>query len=126
MSGKYFWRSGREKCFSLDIPLYRTSGSERFSNCSDSRAIEGREVELVPSKQDWGSICREGVAEQKRSMSCSSVRFLFQSADEKRLHRVRHQGHQSSRSQYNWSRHWQQKGAGSGGYGAAREMRNVR
>ena len=24
-AGKYFWRSGREKCFSLDIPLYRTS-----------------------------------------------------------------------------------------------------
>jgi hypothetical protein len=22
--GKYFWRSGREKCFSLDIPFYRT------------------------------------------------------------------------------------------------------
>jgi hypothetical protein len=26
---KYFWRSGREKCFSLDIPFYRTSGSRR-------------------------------------------------------------------------------------------------
>ena len=25
---KYFWRSGREKCFSLDIPFYRTSGPE--------------------------------------------------------------------------------------------------
>jgi hypothetical protein len=25
-AGKYFWRSGREKCFSLDIPFYRTSG----------------------------------------------------------------------------------------------------
>jgi hypothetical protein len=24
-AGKYFWRSGREKCFSLDIPFYRTS-----------------------------------------------------------------------------------------------------
>jgi hypothetical protein len=24
--GKYFWRSGAERCFSLDIPLYRTSG----------------------------------------------------------------------------------------------------
>jgi hypothetical protein len=23
--GKYFWRSGREKCFSLDIPFYRTN-----------------------------------------------------------------------------------------------------
>jgi hypothetical protein len=23
-AGKYFWRSGREKCFSLDIPFYRT------------------------------------------------------------------------------------------------------
>jgi hypothetical protein len=21
-AGKYFWRSGREKCFSLDIPSY--------------------------------------------------------------------------------------------------------
>jgi len=25
MPGKYFWRSGREKCFSLDIPSYRTT-----------------------------------------------------------------------------------------------------
>ena len=25
-AGKYFWRSGREKCFSLDIPFNRTSG----------------------------------------------------------------------------------------------------
>jgi hypothetical protein len=25
MPEKYFWRSGREKCFSLDIPFYRTS-----------------------------------------------------------------------------------------------------
>src|ERR1039458_7743369 len=25
-AGKYFWRSGREECFSLDIPFYRTSG----------------------------------------------------------------------------------------------------
>jgi hypothetical protein len=25
-AGKYFWRSGREKCFSLDIPFSRTSG----------------------------------------------------------------------------------------------------
>ena len=24
--GKYFWGSGGEKCFSFDIPLYRTSG----------------------------------------------------------------------------------------------------
>jgi len=27
---KYFWRSGREKCFSLDIPFYRTSGPEHL------------------------------------------------------------------------------------------------
>jgi hypothetical protein len=25
-AGKYFWRSGREKCFSLDTPFNRTSG----------------------------------------------------------------------------------------------------
>src|ERR1035437_8467015 len=25
-AGKYLWRSGREKCFSLDIPFNRTSG----------------------------------------------------------------------------------------------------
>src|ERR1035438_6078997 len=30
-AGKYFWRSGREKCFSLDIPFNRTSGPESFS-----------------------------------------------------------------------------------------------
>src|SRR6266849_2255761 len=29
---KYFWRSGREKCFSLDIPFYRTSGPEQFGS----------------------------------------------------------------------------------------------
>jgi hypothetical protein len=28
--GKYFWHSGGEKCFSLDIPLYRTSGPNIF------------------------------------------------------------------------------------------------
>src|SRR5580704_7045417 len=28
-AGKYFWRSGGEKCFSLDIPFYRTSGPLR-------------------------------------------------------------------------------------------------
>jgi len=27
MSGKHFWRSRGEKCFALDIPLYRTSGA---------------------------------------------------------------------------------------------------
>jgi hypothetical protein len=27
-AGKYFWRSGREKCFSLDIPFNRTSGPQ--------------------------------------------------------------------------------------------------
>jgi len=26
---KYFWRSGREKCFSLDIPFNRTFGQAR-------------------------------------------------------------------------------------------------
>jgi hypothetical protein len=30
---KYFWRSGREKCFSLDIPFNRTSGSEQLPYC---------------------------------------------------------------------------------------------
>jgi hypothetical protein len=25
-AGKYFWRSGREKCFSLDVPFNRISG----------------------------------------------------------------------------------------------------
>lgn len=35
MSGKHFWRSGGEKCFSLDIPLYRTSGSLRVSHARD-------------------------------------------------------------------------------------------
>jgi hypothetical protein len=34
-AGKYFWRSGREKCFSLDIPFYRTS--EHFLGLIDSR-----------------------------------------------------------------------------------------
>ena len=29
-AGKYFWRSGREKCFSLDIPFNRTSGQRRL------------------------------------------------------------------------------------------------
>jgi hypothetical protein len=28
-AGKYFWRSGREKCFLLDIPFNRTSGPRR-------------------------------------------------------------------------------------------------
>jgi hypothetical protein len=28
---KYLWRSGREKCFSLDIPFYRTSCPQSFS-----------------------------------------------------------------------------------------------
>src|SRR5580704_6311196 len=34
-AGKYFWRSGREKCFSLDIPFYRTSG------CADQDEAAG-------------------------------------------------------------------------------------
>ncbi len=29
-AGKYFWRSGREKYFSLDIPFNRTSGQLNF------------------------------------------------------------------------------------------------
>jgi hypothetical protein len=32
MSGEYSWRSN-EECFSLDIPLYRTSGPELFLVC---------------------------------------------------------------------------------------------
>jgi hypothetical protein len=35
-AGKYFWRSGREKCFSLDIPFNRTSGPEQFPVGPDS------------------------------------------------------------------------------------------
>jgi hypothetical protein len=31
-AGKYFWRSGREKCFSLDIPFNRTSGQNRLDS----------------------------------------------------------------------------------------------
>ena len=31
-AGKYFWRSGREKCFSLDIPFNRTSGQRRWES----------------------------------------------------------------------------------------------
>jgi hypothetical protein len=33
-AGKYFWRSGREKCFSLDIPFYRTSEKVRLTEIS--------------------------------------------------------------------------------------------
>src|ERR1035438_7154124 len=33
-AGKYFWRSGREKCFSLDIPFYRTIRPSGFRNRS--------------------------------------------------------------------------------------------
>jgi hypothetical protein len=29
-AGKYFWRSVREKCFSLDIPFNRTSDPEQL------------------------------------------------------------------------------------------------
>ena len=29
-AGKYFWRSGKEKCFLLDIPFNRTSGPIQF------------------------------------------------------------------------------------------------
>jgi hypothetical protein len=34
-AGKYFWRSGREKCFSLDIPFYRTSPFIGLSHSPD-------------------------------------------------------------------------------------------
>jgi hypothetical protein len=34
-AGKYFWRSGREKCFLLDIPFNRTSGPNSFRLARD-------------------------------------------------------------------------------------------
>jgi len=36
-AGKYFWRSGREECFSLDIPFNRTS--EHNPGCLDLWSI---------------------------------------------------------------------------------------
>jgi hypothetical protein len=40
-AGKYFWRSGREKCFSLDIPFNRTTECEhRFGSLSFQRIGE--------------------------------------------------------------------------------------
>ena len=41
-AGKYFWRSGREKCFSLDIPFNRTSGQRLIGSSrgdADSEAV---------------------------------------------------------------------------------------
>jgi hypothetical protein len=40
-AGKYFWRSGREKCFSLDIPFYRTSGPFRWESALLRASTEG-------------------------------------------------------------------------------------
>jgi hypothetical protein len=43
-AGKYFWRSGREKCFSLDIPFNRTFGQNAllrfFANSGISRLAQ--------------------------------------------------------------------------------------
>src|SRR5260370_30984089 len=36
-AGKYFWRSGREKCFSLDIPFNRTHLRRPSSGISGTR-----------------------------------------------------------------------------------------
>ena len=46
-AGKYFWRSGREKCFSLDIPFNRTSGG----NC-----WQWNRQELVRIFLNWEAI----------------------------------------------------------------------
>ena len=42
MSGEYFWRSSREMCFSIDIPLYRTSGRSPDSRFNELAAFPTR------------------------------------------------------------------------------------
>src|ERR1700720_177675 len=46
-AGKYFWRSGREKCFSLDIPFYRTIPLLIFVRKNSQRQILLTEIEDV-------------------------------------------------------------------------------
>jgi hypothetical protein len=40
-AGKYFWRSGREKCFSLDIPSPRTWLRTPVESTNRSRQVLG-------------------------------------------------------------------------------------
>src|ERR1035438_7551151 len=47
-AGKYFWRSGREKGFSLDIPFYRTSRQQPGLASSVGRCFERRQLPLSP------------------------------------------------------------------------------
>jgi hypothetical protein len=48
-AGKYFWRSGREKCFSLDIPFNRTFGPRcktRYGDITPAALIQFQTVRL--------------------------------------------------------------------------------
>jgi len=48
-AGKYFWRSGREKCFSLYIPFNRTSGPCRLTvwGLTNVPTLEVRQLHAV-------------------------------------------------------------------------------
>jgi len=54
-AGKYFWRSGRGKCFSLDIPLYRTSGQAPVKHTVHlhCRQVNARAFTRSKSKFGW-------------------------------------------------------------------------
>ena len=59
-AGKYFWRSGREKCFSLDIPFYRTSGSATPHPSNTSGSLRGEEAENLAHH----AVCLIGLEEK--------------------------------------------------------------
>src|ERR1700730_14720436 len=77
-AGKYFWRSGREKCFSLDIPFNRTSGQRRLESVLERnfRVLSGHVVTAVPllfqARPLAGKIVRESLHDRSYQLVCSS------------------------------------------------------
>src|SRR5216683_540519 len=73
-AGKYFWRSGREKCFSLDIPFNRTSGARRpWAYLPGLPVIRGNLIrQVLQSVSNLAPRCLEG-----SSRHCARVAFQF-------------------------------------------------
>ena len=78
-AGKYFWRSGREKCFSLDIPFNRTSGESEGRTATKAFRKRGFSFSLTTkpqAQQPERDVPSVGMFRVPQSVNCS-VRRLF-------------------------------------------------
>src|SRR5664280_1169307 len=74
MPENYFWRSGREKRFSLDIPFYRTFPSIlKGIGATDVRAIQGCQNRSHVLESQLAPRCRKAASPIDRGSACFAL-----------------------------------------------------